>query len=338
LSIIRDAADICVPTSNSPKGKPGRKHYPRELHKLTVKKRKLGKKHRKSPSYLKALWSYRDCAQEYRMACLNVTAMAEERVIQANNLGVFYKHINQRVRHRQSIPALMGVDGHIITSDEMKISMFNKHDASVGIADDGRRPSSTNIQPNNVWDTVVFDECSVLSAIPNLQTNLSAGPDGLPPLLFKELQARLARPLALLFTPLFSVCMVPYIWKQAVIVPVFKKGPTSNVSNYRPISLTCVASKIMERIIAKQIYDHLLTNHLPATIQHGFIQGRCTCANLLESMNVWTLCVQNKKCITVAYIDFSRAFDSASHDQLFIRLLSYGIHCNLQQWLTRNLS
>jgi len=44
-----------------------------------------------------------------------------------------------------------------------------------------------------------------------------------------------------------SVGVIPDIWKQAVIVPVFKKGATCDVANYRPISLTCVASKIMER-------------------------------------------------------------------------------------------
>ena len=184
--------------------------------------------------------------------------MAEEQVIQANNLGVFYKYINQRVRHRQSVPALMSNDGDIITSDALKASMFNKYFASVGIVDDGTQPIGLQTQPANVLDRVEFDERNVLLAIQKLKPNLSAGPDGLPPLLFKRLQTSLAKPLALLFTQLLSVGTVPDIWKQAVIVPVFKKGLTSAVSNYRPISLTCVASKIMERIIAKQIYEYLL--------------------------------------------------------------------------------
>jgi len=111
LSIIWDVAALCVPISNRSMCKPGRKHYPRELQKLAVKKRKLWRKHHNNPSDLDALWSYRDCAQQYRIACCNVTALAEKQVIQANSLGVFYKYINQCVRHRQSVPALMGNDG-----------------------------------------------------------------------------------------------------------------------------------------------------------------------------------------------------------------------------------
>ena len=53
----------------------------------------------------------------------------------------------------------------------------------------------------------------------------------------------------------------------------------------------------------------------------------------LESVNDWTLSVQSKKCLTVAYIDFSRAFDSVSHEKLFIRLLAYDIQGDLLRWL-----
>ena len=246
LSIIWEAADVCVTIYNNCSRKSKRKHYPRELHKLAVKKRKLWRKHRDNPLDLNALCRYRDCARQYNMACHNESTLAEERVIQANNLGVFYKYVNQRIRHRQSVAALIDADGLVITADEMKANMFNSYFASVSIVDDGTRPISLQTKPSIVLDTVVFDECNVLSAIRKLKPNLSSGPDGLPPLLFKHLQASIARPLALLFTQLLSVGVVPDTWKQAIIVPVFKKGPTSNVANYRPISLTCVASKLME--------------------------------------------------------------------------------------------
>jgi len=50
-----------------------------------------------NPLDLNALWSYRHCAQQYNMACHNVSTLAKERVIQANNLGVFYKYVNQHI-------------------------------------------------------------------------------------------------------------------------------------------------------------------------------------------------------------------------------------------------
>jgi len=134
-------------------------------------------------------------------------------------------------------------------------------------------------------------------------------------LLFKQLQSVIAKPLTLLVTQLFSVGVVPEIWKQAIISPIFKKGATSIVANYRPVSLTCVASKIMERVIVQHTIHHLHSNKLLSISQHGFIKGRFTCTNLLEAINHWTLSVQNKKSADVAYIDFSRAFDSVSHEK-----------------------
>jgi len=87
----------------------------------------------------------------------------------------------------------------------------------------------------------------------------------------------------------------------------------------------------MERIIAKQIYVHLLD--LLSSAQHGFVRGRSTCTNLFDAVNDWTLTVQNKKAVTIAYIDFSCVFDTVSHNKLLLRLYSYGIRGVLLEWI-----
>ena len=63
----------------------------------------------------------------------------------------------------------------------------------------------------------------------------------------------LVRPLTLVFNQLLSVAVVPSDWKKAVIVPVFKKGAAGSVANYRPISLTSIMSKLMERVLSTKI-------------------------------------------------------------------------------------
>jgi len=126
---------------------------------------------------------------------------------------------------------------------------------------------------------------------------------------------------------------VPDVWKVAVITPVHKKGPTTDCSNYRPISITCVTSKLLERIIANQIKNHLISNNLLHTAQHGFLTGLSTCTNLLESLNDWTHYLQDKHGVVIAYVDFSKAFDVVSHSKLFVRLESYGIGGTLLTWL-----
>ena len=118
-----------------------------------------------------------------------------------------------------------------------------------------------------------------------------------------------------------------------MITPVFKKGAVSDASNYRPISLTCVASKIMERIISRQIFDHLVVNNILNAEQYGFFRCKSTCTNLLETLNDWTFSVQFKNSVSVVYIDFSKAFDSVTHSKLFAKLTACGVSGCLLHWV-----
>ena len=127
---------------------------------------------------------------------------------------------------------------------------------------------------------------------------------------------------------------VPSEWKRSIICPIFKKGNASDPSNYRPISLTCCCSKIMESLIVNDLSDFLLGNNLISRQQHGFIKKRSTTSNLLESLNDWTISLSRRTNVIVAYIDFARAFDSICHSKLILKLRSYGISGNLLSWLT----
>ena len=67
--------------------------------------------------------------------------------------------------------------------------------------------------------------------------------------------------------------------------------------------------------------------------QHGFINRRSTSTNLMETMNDWTLALKNKNGVTVAYIDYSKAFDTVCHSKLGAKLVATGITGNLLKWL-----
>ena len=89
----------------------------------------------------------------------------------------------------------------------------------------------------------------------------------------------------------------------------------------------------MERVVVKYVSDYLYEHKLINRQQHGFITRRSTSSNLLETLNDWTLGIDNGDCITVAYIDFAKAFDSVSHQKLLYKLLNYGISGNLLEWI-----
>ena len=78
-----------------------------------------------------------------------------------------------------------------------------------------------------------------------------------------------------------SVSAVPEIWKMAIVTPVLKKGPATDLANYRSISLTCVAGKIMERIIVNQMTCFFLDTGVINKAQHGFLKGLSTATNLI---------------------------------------------------------
>ena len=86
-------------------------------------------------------------------------------------------------------------------------------------------------------------------------------PDGLPPLLFKRVKHAVIVPL-FVFRPLLSVGCVPDDWENAGIIPVQKKGSTSMLTNYRPISITCVPCKLLECIVVSKIYNRLVYNNI----------------------------------------------------------------------------
>ena len=81
--------------------------------------------------------------------------------------------------------------------------MFNVYYASVNVVDDGIVPPRTNVAVKSTIESIRFDEANVLAAIHKVKPNLSAEPDDLPPLLFKQLRYSLVRPLALLYNQLF---------------------------------------------------------------------------------------------------------------------------------------
>ena len=148
----------------------------------------------------------------------------------------------------------------------------------------------------------------------------------------------IAEPLSLIFTSLMSVGKIPSEWSRAIVTPVYKGGSASSVSNYRPISLTCVASKIMERVMVYDMLIYLRHHNLISKQQHGFLSARSTTSNLLESISDWTLALNDNKSVAVANIDFAKAFDSVCTSKLIYKLQSYGISGALIRWITSFLS
>lgn len=108
------------------------------------------------------------------------------------------------------------------------------------------------------------------------------------------------------------------------------------MDNYRPISLTSVVAKLMERIVSDQTRLFLDNNQLLSIHQHGFRSGHSTLTQLLECLQDW--CLSRNESVDVIYLDLAKAFDSVSHRKLMHKLLAYGIEGDLHRWIRAFLS
>ena len=135
-----------------------------------------------------------------------------------------------------------------------------------------------------------------------LSPNKACGPDLLTPLLFKKSAEFICWPLCNLFNQSMSMGMLPHDWTSANVFPVHKKGDRRSAANYRPISLTSIVVKVMEKIICKQIITALdQSNHL-CDAQFGFRAQRSTVSLLLAAVHDWSLCLELWNSVHCTYI------------------------------------
>ena len=106
----------------------------------------------------------------------------------------------------------------------------------------------------------------------------------------------------------------------------------------RDKSLTSSCCRAMEQVINKDILNYLQANNLISPDQHGFLNMRSTCTNLIECTNDWSTAMQLHQGTDIIYFDFKKAFDSVSHQKLLTKLQAYGISDNLFLWIRKFLS
>ena len=180
---------------------------------------------------------------------------------------------------------------------------------------------------------ILVETNGVLELLLSLNIHKACGPDEIPSHLLKEACKEIAPSLSFIFQASLQQCTVPLDWKRTNIVPLFKKGDRSTPSNYRPVSLTCICSKLLEHIVYSHIHAHLTKYNVLCDQQHGFHQRRSCETQLLLTVNDFTENLNKNDQTDVILLDFSKAFDKVSHQHLFHKLAHYGIRGNLLDWI-----
>ena len=146
----------------------------------------------------------------------------------------------------------------------------------------------------------------------------------------------LCEPIHHLFTLCWSQSYLPLDWHTHCITPIHKAGDRTVASNFRPISLLCILSKVLECIV----YNHIINFLLPqiSNSQFGFQPGKSTLCQLLKFTSGVLDALDHNLNVGTIYLDFSKAFDSIPHEELLFNLRSFGITGQLWSWFQAYLT
>lgn len=139
-------------------------------------------------------------------------------------------------------------------------------------------------------------------------------------------------------TSCFDEGIFPDSLKLGRVIPLYKKGEHSELSNYRPICILPTISKILESILKHQIIAYFEENCLFAPQQFGFRKNRSTEMAIREIVHyVLQSLDESHKCASI-YCDLSKAFDCLRHDLLILKLTYYGFKGKELDMMTSYLS
>ena len=126
--------------------------------------------------------------------------------------------------------------------------------------------------------------------------------------------------------------VVPDNLKVASVIPVYKSGNHSSVSNYRPISLLSVFNKLLEKLMSKRITVYLEKYNILNENQFGFRNNRSTTQAILMIADKIQRAIENKMISCGIFLDLSKAFDTVDHRILLTKLDNYGIRGIANDW------
>ena len=151
----------------------------------------------------------------------------------------------------------------------------------------------------------------------------------------------LRRQQSVLHLPLVSTSLMlgelPAEWKYALITSIPKSNKMAAVSNYQPISLLPLLSKVLERRVHSLLMKHLCETDPISSSQFGFLKGRSTTGALVSAVNDWHTHLDNNLNVCVVFFDLKKVFDSVPHTDLLNKLASLNLNPYLFRWIVNYL-
>ena len=281
---------------------------------------------------------------KYRAAKNKVTALIRLnkktffQSIKSSDTKNFWKAIKLLTRKDSNVPTLVHNDSsHETSSDKANLlnnyfhSCFNKNVQALS-------PQTPTLDSALFPQEYLCTEDEVFDLIAGLDDSKSSGPDGISVKMLKGTITSIVPSLTALFNLSLSKGIFPADWKLARVVPIPKATEMSSPTNYRPISILSILSKIIERHIHRLLFDHLC-NHYPISAQQwGFLPGRSTSSALIYVIDDWLTQLDNRREVYSVFFDIRKAFDSVSHELLLSKLARIQVNPFIIEWIRSYLT
>ena len=247
-----------------------------------------------------------------------------------------FSYVNVKQKVKTHIQSLIDANGAVKTSIFDIANLLAKQFQLVQVKEDKNEPiPNFSNRTDQVLSNIIFSESEVREKLQSLNVHKSTGPDKIHPYFLQKCANTLSKPLTLIFQKSFDNGEMPSQWADANITPLFKGGSKTDPANYRPISLTSVVCKLMEKMVRSALIAHLDQNELINKNQHGFVKYKACVTNLLETIDYLTSVMTSKakSSVDMIYLDFEKAFDKVPHMRLLHKLKGYGIEGNVLKWI-----
>ena len=235
----------------------------------------------------------------------------------------------------------VNIEGHFNIANE-----FNNYFTNVGSSLSAKIPAANvdfrhylkfSTPPNSFF----FRPCTcseIINIINLLQNKNSTGYDNIASRVVKYSVANLASILVELINCSMKNGIVPNELKIAKVVPIYKAGDANVFSNYRPISVLPLFSKILQKVVASRLTDYLDLYQMINKNQFGFRRNCSTSMAVIHMMEKITKALDDKLYAIGVFIDLSKAFDTVNHQILLKKLEFYGIRGVALEWFRSYLS
>ncbi|CAH8638630.1 unnamed protein product [Dicrocoelium dendriticum] len=252
------------------------------------------------------------------------------------NHKLLYKHVNSLRKLRQGFPPLKTADGPTRTSMEAANALQMQYAPTFSeVLLPRDLPSFVFCSPGLTH--INFTAEAVLQKLTSLLKHSSPGVDTIRPEALGAAANQLTGTSAQFFQHCLDQHLVPAMCKLGIISPIHKGGSRTDPSNYRPVTLLPILSKVMESMFADALVCYLENCNLITPEQHGFRRQRSCTTNLLIARSSWTGAANAGEGVDVIYLDFSKAFDRLDHRLLLSKPQHYGIGDLLLSWIANFL-